>query len=67
MKRLNLIAMLILTIASLMSAQSKTEKPAPPKYAAGEKAIQAMLAVAGNGWAARDAKLASSVYAEDAQ
>lgn len=67
MKRFNSIAMLILTIASLAAAQTKTEKSAPPKNAADEKAIQAMLAISGNGWAARDAKLASSVYAEDAQ
>jgi len=67
MKRLSLLAMLILAIALCAAAQTKTEKPAPSKNAEDEKAIQAMLAVSGKGWAARDAKLASSIYAEDAQ
>ena len=67
MKRLNLIVMLILAIAVVASAQTKTEKSAPSKNADDEKAIQAMLAVSGKGWMTKDAKLASSVYTEDAQ
>ncbi len=67
MKHLYLTMLLILAVAVAASAQTKTEKSVLSKNADDEKAIQAMLATAGKGWAERDAKLASSIYTEDAQ
>jgi hypothetical protein len=52
--------LLILAVAVATSAQTKTEKPVLSKNADDEKAIQAMLAISGKGWAARDAKLRQS-------
>lgn len=67
MKRLHLIVMLILATVAVTLAQTKTKMSEPSINADEEKAIQMMLAVEGRGWSIRDAKMASSVYTEDAQ
>ncbi len=67
MKHLSVTALLFLAIAVSVAAQTKTVKPAASRNADDEAAIQGMLTVSGKGWSAGDAKLASSVYTEDAQ
>ncbi len=67
MKRLYIVALLILAIAATTSAQTKTEKTTPSRHSADEAAIEAMLSVLGKGWKTGDAKLASSVYTDYAQ
>lgn len=67
MKRWSKVATLMMAIAVSVSAQNKTVNPAASQNADDETAIQEMLSVSGKGWSAGDAKLASSVYTEDAQ
>jgi len=67
MKRWSIVATLIMAIAVFVSAQNKTVKPTASRNTDDEAAIRSVLSASGKGWSAGDAKLASSVYTEDAQ